>query len=66
MEQIALSCASATEYPKNLLHSNTYEFVSNAYFDKLNECENDLFSSSDKAALNFWEFGDAAKGTLSL
>ena len=66
MEQIILSCKNAAEYPKNLVHSNTYEFVSNAYFDKLNECELELFNSKEKAALNFWEFGDAAKGTFLL
>ena len=47
--------------------SNTYEFVTNSYFDRLNEREreNDLFFTEDKAALNFWEFADSGKGALA-
>ena len=68
MEQVIVSCNAAADYPKNLhlIQSSTYDFITNAYFDKLNERKNDLFHNSDKAALDFWEFGDSAKGTVML
>ena len=53
---------NAADFPKNLIHSNTYEFVTNAYFEQLNEREHNLFHAEDKAALHFWEFADTGKG----
>ena len=63
MEQVISSCKSAPEYPKNLVKSNTYEFVATSYFDRLNECERDLFGKANSAALHFWDFRDGGKGT---
>lgn len=62
MDQFLASCNAAAEYPKNLIRSNTYAFVAQSYFDKLNELQSELFNSPEKAALDFWEFGDSASG----
>ena len=64
MDQILASCNSAADYPKNLIGSNTYAFVAHSYFDKLNERQRELFHNPEKAALDFWEFGDSASGML--
>ena len=63
MEQVIASCDSAADFPKNLIKSNTYEFVTTSYSDKLDEREHDLFGNENSAALYFWEFGDDGIGT---
>ena len=63
MEQVISSCKSAADYPKNLVKSNTYEFIATSYSDRLDECEHDLFGNEKSAALYFWDFGDGGKGT---
>ena len=62
MDQVILACQSAADYPRNLVKSNTYEFVATSYSDRLDECEHDLFGNENSAALYFWDFGDGAKG----
>ena len=69
MDQIISSCNASADYPKNLIQSSTYEFVSNSYFEKLNEREeylfatDDRFTTEDKAALEFWELGATGRST---
>lgn len=64
MEQVIVSCNAAADYPKNLINSDTYEFVLNSYFDRLDERQHDLFHNEEKAGLDFWQFRDSGKGKV--
>lgn len=66
MEQVVNSCKAAADYPKNLIRSNTYEFIARAYFEKLEERQLTLFNDETRASLEFWDFGDSAKGNWVL
>lgn len=64
MDQVIVSCNAAADYPKNLIQSNTYEFVLDSYFNQLNDRQDDLFHNGDRAVLDLWDFGHSGKGVV--
>jgi hypothetical protein len=57
-----LSCNNAAEYPKNIVYHNVYEYVLDAYSERLDEQQNRLFCEDSKAAVNLRDYDDRVQG----
>jgi hypothetical protein len=62
MEQFIISWGDAAEYPRSLVNHNAYEYNLEAYAKRLNDREDDLFSTGSGASLDFWDFDELEQG----
>jgi hypothetical protein len=56
MEHFLESCNQASNFPKNLIHHDTYEHNLKGYVERLDKRQLDLFSDEDKGSLDLTEF----------
>ncbi|KAG8532869.1 uncharacterized protein KY384_002747 [Bacidia gigantensis] len=59
------SCNDALDYPKNLIRSDTYEFILDEFYDRLNSQAPRLFHPEKKASVDFLEFAEAGNETVT-
>lgn len=64
MEHLISLCDDSCDYPKNLTYRNNLEYKLVAYYSKITEHRDRLFTSEKEAALDFWEFDIDGKGML--
>ncbi|KAH0539072.1 hypothetical protein FGG08_004370 [Glutinoglossum americanum] len=64
MEQFIMSLDGASRYPLNLIYHTTHEHNLEAYFKRLNDREEGLFSVEYKASLDFWDFDELEQDEL--
>ena len=63
MNDFVHSCNAAATYPKNLISHSEYQHTLQAYVQRLDEREHELFGSEDNAAIDFWDLDDGAAST---
>ena len=56
------SCTNATEYPKNIVCHNSYDYLLTAYTEQLDAQESRLFCEESKAVICIRHYDEAEKG----
>jgi len=62
MEHFLKSCEQASDFPKNLIHQDTYQHNLNAYVERLDKRQLDLFSDEEKGSLDLMEYDVQTRG----
>jgi hypothetical protein len=64
MEQLLASCDQAANFPRNLIHHDTYEHNLRAYVERLNKWQLDLFHEDEDAKLDLVDFDAQAPSKI--
>ena len=62
MEHFLKSCEQAASFPKNLIHQDTYQHNLDAFVERLDDRQLDLFSEEDGGNLDLMEYDVQTRG----
>ena len=64
MDEVTRLLNDAKNYPRNLARSNTVDDTLESYFERINEHQDSLFSSTKDADLSFCELRSDGEGLV--
>jgi hypothetical protein len=65
MEHFLASCDQAENFPKNLIHHDTYQHNLKAYVERLDKKQSYLFSDEEQGSLDLMEYDVQTRSTSS-
>lgn len=66
MNRFIKSCNQADNFPRNLVHHETYEHNLLTYVDRLDEREDKLFSKEENGSLDLLEYDELSRKRASV